>query len=931
LEFEEREMTVWYQKSFDEILQQLNSNPHSGLTDAQAEQLRHEFGYNELVERGVKNPWIILLDQFKETMVIILIIAAIISALLGDFKDALAILAIIIINAILGFRQEYQAERAMAALKKMAVPTVRVRRDGHVKEISARLLVPGDIILLEAGNSVPADCRIFESVNLRVQEAALTGESEPVSKISDAIPQKDISLADRHNMVFMGTAVTFGRGQAIVTETGMRTELGGIAELIQSAGLEDTPLQRRLDQLGKSLALAALALVVIVFLLGILHGEELKILFLTSISIAVAAVPEGLPAVVTIALALGARRMLRRKALIRKLPAVEALGSVTVICSDKTGTLTENRMTVTVLDLAEHRLELEEEETRLHMHAKDEPCIHASPTPEQAETLRKFQSLSLLLAGGGLCNDAILDCEDDRQTSFHIVGDPTEGALVVAAARMGLDKDVLEQTFPRVAEAPFDSERKRMTTIHKIPPSKEQVPPELEKVWDWAGLVNSLNYVAFTKGAVDGLMQVSTQVWVEDHIESINDDWRQRIEAGNFNLAQNGMRVLGIAYRSLEKIPESVTPEDLEQDLIFVGMTGMIDPARQEVKAAVETCREAGIRPIMITGDHPLTAGYIAKELGFDYENCVVSGQELERMSDTELQDSVANTHVFARVSPEHKLRIVNALQTRGEIVAMTGDGVNDAPALKKADIGVAMGITGTDVSKEAADMVLLDDNFATIVAAVEEGRTIYDNIRKFIQYTLSSNMGEIIVMLLAPFLNMPLPLLPLQILWINLVTDGLPGLALGVENAERNTMRRTPYPPNENTFARGLGASILWVGVLMGFVSLGCGFFYWKAENPIWRTMIFTTLTLSEMGYVMGIRSFRDSLFRIGVFSNRALIGAVGLTTLLQIAVIYLPFFQNLLGTVALPLKDLAICLILSTTLFWAVEIQKALYRRSG
>jgi Ca2+-transporting ATPase len=924
-------MTVWYQKSIDEVVQQLNVNPHSGLTDAQAEQLRQVFGYNELVERTVKNPWIILFDQFKETMVIILILAAIISALLGDFKDALAILAIIIINAILGFRQEYQAERAMAALKKMAVPSVRVRRGGHIKEISARLLVPGDIILIEAGNTVPADSRIFESVNLRVQEAALTGESEPVAKISDVIPQKDISLADRHNMLFMGTTVTYGRGQAIVTETGMRTELGGIAELIQSAGLEDTPLQRRLDQLGKSLALAALALVIIVFLMGLLRGEDLKILFLTSISIAVAAVPEGLPAVVTIALALGARRMLRRKALIRKLPAVEALGSVTVICSDKTGTLTENRMTVTVLDLAEHRLDLEEEETRLHMHGKDETCIQGSPTPQQAETLRQFQSLSLLLAGGCLCNDAVLDCEDDSQASYHIVGDPTEGALVVAAARMGLDKDLLEQTFPRVAEAPFDSERKRMTTIHKIPPSKDQVPPELEKVWDWTGLVSSLNYVSFTKGAVDGLIEVSTQVWVEDHIEPINDAWRHRIESGNYNLAQNGMRVLGIAFRSLEKAPETDTPDDLEQDLIFVGMTGMIDPAREEVKTAVDTCREAGIRPIMITGDHPLTAGYIAKELGFDHESRVISGQELERLSDTELLDIVASTQVFARVSPEHKLRIINALQTKGEIAAMTGDGVNDAPALKKADIGVAMGITGTDVSKEAADMVLLDDNFATIVAAVEEGRTIYDNIRKFIQYTLSSNMGEIIVMLFAPFVNMPLPLLPLQILWINLVTDGLPGLALGVEKAERNTMRRPPYPPNENIFARGLGANILWVGALMGVVSLGCGFFYWKAGNPIWQTMIFTTLTLSEMGYVMGIRSFRDSLFRIGIFSNRALLGAVGLTTLLQIAVIYLPFFQNLLGTMALPLKDLAVCLILSTTLFWAVEIQKAFYRRNG
>jgi Ca2+-transporting ATPase len=922
-------MSAWYQKSTEEVLQQLNSKPDFGLTEAQVGQLLQEFGYNELVERGVKNPWLILLDQFKETMVIILIIAAIISALLGDFKDAIAILAIIIINAILGFRQEYQAEKAMAALKKIAVPSVRVRRDGHVKELNARLLVPGDIILLEAGNRVPADCRILESVNIRAQESALTGESEPVAKTNAAIQMQDIPLADQHNMLFMGTAITYGRGQAIVTETGMHTELGGIAELIQSGGQEDTPLQRRLDQLGKSLALAAFALVIIVFLLGLLRGEDLVILFLTSISIAVAAVPEGLPAVVTISLALGARRMLRRKALIRKLPAVEALGSVTVICSDKTGTLTENRMTVTVLDLAEHRLNLDEEETRLGLHTKDESCIKASPTPEQAETLRQFQSLSLLLAGGCLCNDAILDCEEDDQPSFHIIGDPTEGALVVAAARMGLEKDLLEQAFPRLAEAPFDSERKRMTTVHKMPASKVEVPSELEHVWDWAGWTGDLNFVGFTKGAVDGLLEVSTHVWVNDHAEPIDDAWCERIEAGNYKLAQNGMRVLGIACRSWEKLPEAGTPEEFEQDLIFVGMTGMIDPAREEVKTAIETCRQAGIRPIMITGDHPLTAGYIANELGITDQGGVVSGQELERMSNAELLDIVKNADVFARVSPEHKLRIVEALQSQGEIAAMTGDGVNDAPALKKADIGVAMGVTGTDVSKEAADMVLIDDNFATIVAAVEEGRTIYDNIRKFIQYTLSSNMGEIAVMLIAPFLGMPLPLIPLQILWINLVTDGLPGLALGVENAERNTMRRPPYPPNENIFARGLGTSIIWVGILMGIVSLGCGYFYWRAGNPIWQTMIFTTLTLSEMGYVMGLRSLRDSLFSIGFLGNRALLAAVGLTTVLQIAVIYVPFFQNLLGTVALPLRELMICLILSTSVFWATEIQKAIFKR--
>ena len=923
-------MTEWYKLSADEASRELDSDLHTGLPPEEAARRIEQYGPNELVERGTQSPWAILWSQFTETMVLILVIAAVISAFVGDLKDAGAIVAIVILNALLGFRQEYQAEQAMAALKKLAVPTVRVRRGGHVLEISARELAPGDIVLLEAGNLVPADGRVVESANLRVQEAALTGESEAVSKQAEPLPRGDLPLAERLNMVYMGTVVSYGRGMALITATGMQTELGSIAELMQTAGSEPTPLQKRLSLLGKQLAVLALFLVGIVFVLGLLRGEELRILLLTAIGLSVAAVPEGLPAVVTIALALGARRMLRRRALIRKLPAVEALGSVTVICSDKTGTLTENRMTVTVLDVAENRIDLSEEE-RPRLPRASGPCDDEPVVPGQVELLRRSPALPLLLVGGALANDALLECNEDRPGSFHIVGDPTEGALVMAAAMLGLHKERLEQIFPRLAEAPFDSDRKRMTTVHRMPESGEELPPDYRTVWEWGGweAAGQAPYIAFTKGAMDSLLQVSNRVWSQDHTVELDEAWRGRIEAANKQLAQEGMRVLGVACRQHDDLPAEATPEALECDLIFVGLVGMIDPARPEVKDAVQTCKTAGIRPIMITGDHPLTASYIARELGIAANGQVLTGQDLEPMRADELERTVRQSSVYARVSPEHKLRIVEALQNQGEIAAMTGDGVNDAPALRKADIGVAMGITGTDVSKEAADMVLLDDNFATIVAAVEEGRVIYDNIRKFIKYTMTSNAGEIWVMLLAPFLGMPLALLPLQILWINLVTDGVPGLALAIEKPERDTMRRPPFPPNENIFARGVGRDILLIGVIMGLISLGVGFLYWRAGSPLWQTMIFTTLTLSEMGYVMAIRSNRDSLFTIGPFSNPALVWAVIFTTLLQISVVYIPFFQDLLGTMALPLRDLLLCLALSTSLFFVVEVEKFILRR--
>ena len=919
-------MSDIYQRDKSEALEQFNSSIENGLTNAEAAERLAEFGPNELVERGLKSPWRILWEQLTSTMVVILIIAAVVSAFLGDFKDSIAILAIVIVNAILGFRQEYRAEQAMAALKKMAVPTVKVRREGHVHEISARELVPGDIVLLETGNLVPADCRLLESTNLRVEEAALTGESVPVEKDADFVATSSAPLGDRLNMVFMGTVVTYGRGLGLVVKTGMETELGNIATLIQTTGQEATPLQRRLDQLGKGLAVAALFLVAIVFFLGLLRGEDIRLMFLTAISMAVAAVPEGLPAVVTIALALGAQRMLKRRALIRKLHAVEGLGSVTVICSDKTGTLTENRMTVIILDVAGHRVDLVEELRRESQRSISSPCVE--PDKRVVNSVREHPVLPLLLAGGALSNDALLECEGD---DYHIIGDPTEGALLVSAARVGLEKETLEEIFPRVSEVPFESDRKRMTTVHQV---KDWVVPgfgELPR-----GLISNRgrdgqpSFVAFTKGAVDSLLDVCDRVLVEDQVEPLNDSWRDRIMKANNEQAQSGVRVLGVAGRPWDDLPQKTDQENLENELIFIGLVGMIDPARLEVKDAVLLCKTAGIRPVMITGDHPLTARYIAEELGISKNGRILTGDELGSMSAEDLEKVVDEVSVYARVSPEHKLNIVQALQKKGQIVAMTGDGVNDAPALKKADIGVSMGITGTDVAKEASDIVLLDDNFATIVAAVEEGRRIYDNIRKFIKYTMTSNAGEIWVMLLAPFTGMPFPLLPLQILWINLVTDGLPGLALAIEPAERKIMQRPPFHPKENIFGRGMGRDILWVGVLMGLVSLIVGYWYWAIGHPYWQTMVFTTLTLSQMGNALAIRSQRESLFKIGLLSNRAMLSAVLLTFVLQMAVVYVPFFQSIFQTGPLALGDLLVSLLLSTVVFWGVEIQKWLIRRS-
>ena len=922
--------TNWHCRDAEQVLAELQSDTGSGLSDSQVRERLEQYGPNELIDTGSRSPLLILWEQFASSMILLLVVAAGVSVMLDEVRDAIAIVCIIVLNAVLGFVQDYRAEKAIAALKKLSVPLVRVRRNGTVSEIASTELVPGDVVLLEAGNSVPADCRLIESSSLKTQEAALTGESDSVEKQIETLDDEQAPLGDRFNMVWMGTAVTYGRGAAVVVSTGMSTELGRIASSLRNVRPEPTPLQKKLGQLGRTLAVAAVLIVAVVFALGVARGEDAKIMLMTALSLAVAVVPEGLPAVATVALALGARRMFQREALIRKLPAVETLGSVTVICSDKTGTLTQNRMAVTALDVAGTRLALPRPSAGMPV---------GSPlADEMLAAISEETSLSLLLLTGSLCNDAELTGEKDEDGSPAVSGEPTEAAMVIAAERAGIRQSDLRELLPRIGDVPFDSDRKRMTTIHRgagQPSDSDESSMTMRAAAQLLQLDES-DAIAACKGAVSSVLDVCTDVWADDDVRSLDGDWRQRIEAAGDELAAQGMRVLGFAFRPLDDAPAASNESDAEQQLIFVGLMALIDPPRPEVKEAVARCRTAGIRPVMITGDHPLTAAYIAGDLGIagsvdsDTESPpVLTGRDLAPQTAEDLQSVVEDVGVYSRVAPTDKLHIVQALQANGQVVAMTGDGVNDAPALRQAHVGVAMGITGTDVSKEASEMVLLDDNFATIVNAVEQGRVVYDNIRKFIRYTMTSNAGEICVMLFGPLFGMPLPLVPLQILWVNLVTDGLPGLALAVEPGERNTMRRPPRPPNEHVLGRGMAFDIVWIGLLMGAVSLFAGWWFLgdgkagETDAP-WQTAVFTVLTLSQMGNVMAIRSDRDLLFRIGVFSNPALVGAVLLTFALQLAVIYVPPLQTLFRTQALALSELAVCLALSVIVFVAVEFRK-------
>ncbi|MEJ2510428.1 MAG: cation-translocating P-type ATPase [Anaerolineales bacterium] len=901
---------AWHRMTINDSLAALSVDLDQGLTSQQASERLQSYGKNEIIDHGGKSIWKILWAQLTDTMVLVLFAASVISVLIGDWKDAIAIFAIVLINAVIGLVQEHRAEQAMAALKQMASPNIRVRRNGKPEEIDAKYLVPGDIIFLEAGSKIPADSRLVESANLRVEEASLTGESEPVNKTIAPLQEENVPLGDRTNMLFMGTIATYGRGTAVVVRTGMQTELGRIAEMIQTVEEDQTPLQKRMDKMGKTLALVALGIVAIVFSLGLLRGENPSEMFLTAVAMAVAAVPEGLPAVVAIALALGAQRMLKRNALIRKLPAVETLGSVTVIASDKTGTLTANQMQLKVLDVAGNTQELGWKPGEENL----------SLTYDQLNPATKF-----LVLGGVLNNDAQLVTDEKEPDAYLVLGDPTEGALISAAANLGLLQSELKTAFPRVEEVPFSSERKRMTTLHQLLQDHHRYLPDL----GLDGKIDSSHLLSITKGAVDGLLEISSQVLVKGEVLPLNQEWRSKIEQATEDMAKDGLRVLGLGFETVPNTLNGNASSAVEKSLVFVGLFGMMDPPRPEAYESVQVNYQAGIRTIMITGDHPLTAERIARDLEIAKDGTTITGAQLSKMSDDELRKVVATTNVYARVAPEHKLRIVSALQDLGEVVAMTGDGVNDAPALRKADIGVAMGITGTDVSKEAADMVLLDDNFATIVRAVREGRTIFDNIRKFIKYTMTSNAGEVLVMLLAPFFGMPLPLTALQILWINLVTDGLPGLALSVEPTEKDTMKRPPIDIKKSIFSGGLNTHIVWVGLLMGLVSLGIGFWGWQTGNPYWSTMVFTTLTLSQMGHALAVRSDKRSLFTQGIFSNKLMVIAVSLTFVLQMAITYWAPMNEIFKTQPLPLPELGLSLGLSLVVFLAVELEKWFKRR--
>jgi len=867
--------TPWHLRSVDQVLESLGASAAAGLDTAEVVRRLATYGPNSIEEARRRSTLRMLLDQFTDFMVLVLIAAAVVSGMLGEPQDTIAIVVIVVLNAALGFVQEYRAERAVAALKEMAAPTARVRRGGTVQTIVAPELVPGDIVLLEAGNVVPADLRLVEAAQLKVDESALTGESHPVEKLTGALHEPDLPLGDRINLAFKGTLVTYGRGVAVVIGTGMQTELGRVAALIQEAGDQRTPLQKRLAQFGQRLALGILAICAFIFATGVLRGEAGVLMLLTALSLAVAAIPEALPAVVSVSLALGARKMVAKHALIRRLPAVESLGSVTYICSDKTGTLTQNRMEVRAF------------------YAGGE--IHHEP-PATAPTDGPWPLLFTALA---LCNDA------ERSAGSAVEGDPTEIALFNAAANAGFEKAQLQKRMPRIDEIPFSSETGRMTTVHR----------------------DGARIVAFTKGAPERVIECCSEQLTAAGREAI--DTAAILRAAE-QMAAEGHRVLAVAYRKLDAPHGDRPREGLHTGLTLLGLVGLLDPPRPEAREAVALCQSAGIHVVMITGDHPATARAIAHQLGIiEKSDGVITGQQFARMSEEELQQRVTDTRVYARVAPEHKIDIVRALQERGEFVAMTGDGVNDAPALRRSDVGVAMGKIGTDVAREAADMVLLDDNFATIVAAVREGRRIFDNIRKFVRYALSGNSGEIWSLFLAPFVGLPVPLLPIHILWINLVTDGLPGLALAVEPEERHLMDRPPRHPQESIFAHGLWQHTVWVGLLMGGVTLLTQAWSYTTGSAHWQSMTFTVLTLSQMSHVLAIRSDRDSLFRQGLMSNTPLLGAVLLTFILQMATLYVPVFNDVFKTQPLDWDELALCLALSSVVFFAVEIEKVLIRR--
>ncbi|MEQ8541589.1 MAG: cation-translocating P-type ATPase [Coleofasciculus sp. D1-CHI-01] len=895
----------WHTLDIEQALEHLESDPDRGLTPAQISQRQQQYGLNELTETGGRSPLAILWDQFTNIMLVMLIAVAIVSAILdlGNRvfpKDAIAIFAIVILNGLLGYLQESRAEKALAALKRLSSPKVRVLRDGKLMEISGKELVPGDVMLLEAGVQVSADGRLIEAQNLQIRESALTGEAEAVHKQPDVQLSEDAPLGDRITLVFQGTEVIQGRAKVLVTNTGMQTELGRIATMLQSVETEATPLQQRMSQLGNVLVSGSLLLVALVVVGGMLNRglglfEEL---LEVSLSMAVAVVPEGLPAVVTVTLAIGTQRMVRRHALIRKLPAVETLGSVTTICSDKTGTLTQNKMVVQYVHTPGDTFAVT---------GDGYAPIGEFRIQESAITVQDYPDLQTLLTACVVCNDARLQQEKQEWT---ILGDPTEGALLSLAGKAGFFEESLRQQLPRVAEFPFSSERKRMSAIAQTQHGEDIT-----------------SYIMFTKGSPELILERCTRI----QEGKLTPEQREQILEQNNQMAGKGLRVLGFAYKPLPDIPPDGAWEESEQGLIWLGLVGMLDAPRSEVRKAVAQCREAGIRPVMITGDHQLTARAIATNLGIAKDgDIVLTGQELQKLSQAELEQQVNQVSIYARVSPEHKLRIVQALQTQGEFVAMTGDGVNDAPALKQADIGVAMGITGTDVSKEASDMILLDDNFATIVHAVEEGRVVYTNIRRFIKYILGSNIGEVLTIASAPLIGLGgVPLSPLQILWMNLVTDGLPALALAMEPAEPNVMQRPPYNPRESIFARGLGLYMVRIGIILAILTIilmvwAYNYAHASGDPDRWKTMVFTTLCLAQMGHAIAIRSDTQLTVQLNPFSNPYVLSAVTLTTALQLMLIYVAPLRDFFGTHWLSPQELLICLGFSALMFVWIELEK-------
>jgi P-type Ca2+ transporter type 2C len=911
---------AWHSLSTTAAIEQLDSDRQTGLNNTEIKTRQQTYGTNELQEAPGRPTWQILLDQFTNIMLIMLMLVAVVSGTLDLAKaepvfpkDAVAIFAIVILNGALGYIQESRAEKALAALKRMTPMGVRVIREGREMEIEARDLVPGDLLVIEAGVQVAADGRLLSDANLQIRESALTGESVAVTKEAEAILAADASLGDRTNLVFRGTEVVQGRGLVLVTQTGMQTELGRIATLLQEVESEPTPLQNRMSQLGNVLVSGSLILVALVVVGGLLHTGDMSLfnqLLEVSLSMAVAVVPEGLPAVITVTLALGTQRMVKRQALIRKLPAVETLGSVTTICSDKTGTLTQNKMVAQWVATPEGCYQVTGQGYEpigglVPAALTDRFASDATSTLDRSQLPSAAQRLIL---AGQLCNDANLDQVDGQ---WGILGDPTEAALLVLAAKVGLTQSVCQSLWTRRVELPFSAERKRMSVLMESLDSQQAPTP----------------YLMFTKGSPELILERCThwQGATDGEVPGLDEGMRLQILQTNDRLAQQGLRVLGLAYRPWTTLPDRLEEHD-ENDLVWLGLVGIVDAPRPEVRAAVAQCWRAGIRPVMITGDHPLTAQAIAQDLGICKPGApILQGTQLATMSAEELDAQVEQVSVYARVSPEHKLRIVQSLQRKHHIVAMTGDGVNDAPALKQADIGIAMGITGTDVSKEASDMVLLDDNFATIVAATEEGRVVYDNIRRFVKYILGSNIGEVLTIAASPLLGLGgVPLSPLQILWMNLVTDGLPALALAVEPPEPDVMSRSPYDPQESIFARGLGWYMVRVGLILAILTIVLMVWAYDYTPEHWKAMVFTTLCLAQMGHALAVRSDSQLSFQLNPLSNPYLLAAVAFTTFLQILLLYVPVLQNFFEVSPLTGQELLICFGFSALMFVWIELEK-------